>query len=267
MLLSQIVESTAKSLEAELTRLAETFKHAPLAINILDKLLEIGELQDHEFTVHMMKKAGTAPSAKLALELFQSVFELFTSVKQLRDKQFPGGVDSIVDIGHLESFLLGWLEKVTSAALMDEKFAAQLLKHASKTEIEHIIQNSQFADKKSKMQLQLNLKKAAASKKDRSFFKKNDIFIFIGRTDFVERPEGSGNFKKTLQIESLVKMDPFSADSHTTVSMMQLRAKFQGEQSQVYKITLPKGAVTQSDIDNPPDWLIDVIDRHKEVVR
>jgi hypothetical protein len=87
----------------------------------------------------------------------------------------------------------------------------------------------------------------------------NELFVFIGRPGFKETKDG--NYRKMLEIERLVKIDRFSSEHHQMVAMMKLRARVQGENSEVYQITLPAGMV--DDTTNPPDWLVTLIDEHK----
>jgi hypothetical protein len=91
----------------------------------------------------------------------------------------------------------------------------------------------------------------------------NELFAFIGRPGFKET--SGGNYRKTLEIERLVKIDRFSSEHHQMVAMMKLRARVQGEGSEVYQIVLPAGMV--DDTTNPPDWLVNLIDEHKTRVR
>jgi hypothetical protein len=92
--------------------------------------------------------------------------------------------------------------------------------------------------------------------------KDHEIYVFIGRSSFKEVPPGSGNYKKQLEIERLVKIDKFKLEDLTMISQMQLRAKIQGDSS-LYKIELPTGSISAADKNNPPDWLIQLIDEHK----
>lgn len=113
--------------------------------------------------------------------------------------------------------------------------------------------------------LKLALQKVSRSRAQRKMDEENELFVFIGRPAFKEVQEGSGNFKKTLEIEQMIKIDKFDLKHHGMVEMMKLRANFQGEKSEVYQITLPAGTLvadktSSSDI---PDWLLNLIDEHK----
>lgn len=91
----------------------------------------------------------------------------------------------------------------------------------------------------------------------------NDQFVFIARPSFKEVPKGSGNFRKTLEIENMVKVDRFDVDAHQMVGMMKLRANVQGEGSEVYIVDLPKGTMKGG---RPDAQLIDLINQHKRPV-
>jgi len=114
------------------------------------------------------------------------------------------------------------------------------------------------------IKLQLALKKAARTKDDEDFDDENDRFIFIARPSFKETPEGSGNFRKSLEIENLVKVDPYDAHAHQMGNMMKMRAMAQGEGSEVYVVSLPKDVTNGG---QPEEWLIDLIDKHKHKLR
>lgn len=122
-----------------------------------------------------------------------------------------------------------------------------------------------FLEPKMQVDLQLAAKKVVRSAAQKEIDRENELFIFIGRPTFVERPNGSGNFKKTLEIERLVKIDPYDAKSHQMAQAMKMRARWQGEKSEVYQVLLPKGTV--KDPDDLDNWLIQLIDGHKKEVR
>ena len=64
----------------------------------------------------------------------------------------------------------------------------------------------------------------------------HDFFMFIGRDSFIEEPDG--RYKKSIEIENMVKITP---DSNTifSISGLELRARFNPE-STVYHLWLPK---------------------------
>ncbi len=49
----------------------------------------------------------------------------------------------------------------------------------------------------------------------------NDMFVFLCRDDFKENDNGS--FTKDIQIERMVKIDPYNLDDNKTISMMKIR--------------------------------------------
>lgn len=118
-----------------------------------------------------------------------------------------------------------------------------------------------FVKPKVAVGLKLASDRSKRSKEEEQYDEENDLFVFIGRPAFVEVPEGSGNFKKSLEIENLVKVDRFDAEAHSMVSMMKLRARFQGENSEVYMVRLPAGLAKNG---QPEPWLLDIIDKHKQ---
>lgn len=93
------------------------------------------------------------------------------------------------------------------------------------------------------------------------FDEENDVFVFIGRPKFVETSDG--NYRKTLEIERLVKVDRFKGEDHQMIGMMKVRASAQGGDSEVYQVSLPKDAFSEKDLDNPPSWLVELINKHK----
>lgn len=113
------------------------------------------------------------------------------------------------------------------------------------------------------VQVQLALKRLARTKEEEQFDTENDLFVFVARPAFVERPEGSGNFKKTLDIENMVKVDRFDAQAHQMVQMLKFRANVQGEGSEVYMVHLPAGTMKGG---TPEPWMVDLIDKHKRKV-
>ena len=121
-----------------------------------------------------------------------------------------------------------------------------------------------YLDKKVAFDLTMSVNKAKRTRAEKKFDKENDLYIFIGRPGFVETPEGSGNYRKSLEIEKLVKIDRFDAEAHQMAQMMKLRATYQGENSDVYVVNLPKGTV--KDIYDLDPWLVDLIDKHKRRV-
>ena len=94
-----------------------------------------------------------------------------------------------------------------------------------------------------------------------------DTYIFIGYEDKKEIKIGDEiYYKKKLGIEKLVKIDRFNISDLRIVEPMKMRAKIQyGSDGNVYIIKLPKGFLDDNDIKsgNIPDYLLDLIDKHK----
>jgi len=92
--------------------------------------------------------------------------------------------------------------------------------------------------------------------------------LFIGRDNFKEVEDGM--YKKTLEIENMVKLIPNDMKSLSSVSMMEMRTRFQGGNSKLYTIWLPKyleSEVSGKGTGNYPSdlepWLVDLINKHK----
>lgn len=121
-----------------------------------------------------------------------------------------------------------------------------------------------FIQGKFLLPLQLSVTRASRSQEQKKFDDENDLFVFIGRPSFVESPPGSDSFKRSLEIERLVKVDRHDPAAHQMVHQMKMRAGFQGQDSQVYLINLPRGVI--ADPDDLDDWMIDLINKHKQKV-
>jgi len=91
----------------------------------------------------------------------------------------------------------------------------------------------------------------------------HELFVFIGKPEFVENPDGS--FHKKLGIENFVKMDVYNPSDLQSINMMKIRARF--ENSDVYMIWMPKGVFEKEQDsytpDEIPDWLLKLIDEKK----
>ncbi len=126
-----------------------------------------------------------------------------------------------------------------------------------------------FLSNKQKVQLKLLHKKLGRTPDEEQYDDEQELFVFIGRPTFKEVPPGSDNFKKTLEIERLIKVDGYDAEAHQMVQMMKLRARVQGENSEVYSIRLPAGTITNKSSSDAEidDYLRDLINKHKQVVR
>ena len=92
--------------------------------------------------------------------------------------------------------------------------------------------------------------------------KDHDFYIFIGRDEFKET--GKGIYKKSLEIENMVKISP-DENSMAAMSMMELRARVQNN-STLYHIWLPKDLedeISGKSTDRMEPWLVDLIDKYK----
>lgn len=95
----------------------------------------------------------------------------------------------------------------------------------------------------------------------------NQMYIFIARPAFKEQTDG--NYKKDLEIENLVPIDPYDAKDAHILSMMKLRARMQSNNSEVYCIWLPNDFEESelSRINQPElDYLRKLIDQKKEKI-
>lgn len=150
--------------------------------------------------------------------------------------------------------LAPFINEIVSAVLKMDPPPVKLL--ASKVDMSKL---HQLLSKQLQIALKLAIQKVSRTRAEVKQDKNNDQFVFIGRPKFVEEPDGK--FRKTLEIEKLVKVDRFDVNAHQTITTMKLRARFQDGGGDVYTITLPKGVVGKhGEIE---DWLIDTIDEHK----
>jgi len=141
----------------------------------------------------------------------------------------------------------------------DEKTVARLHKAETINRLQRILPAETF------VKLKLLGNKASRTKEQVKFDKDNQLYVFVGRPAFKEVPEGSGNYKKTLEIERFMPLDRHDASAHQLTMMMKLRARSQGEGSEVYKIDLPKGFIEDPDHLQPHE--LEIINQHKVLVR
>jgi hypothetical protein len=59
-------------------------------------------------------------------------------------------------------------------------------------------------------------------------------------------------------------VDKFELEDHSTVHMMKIRAAHQGSNSSVYMVTIPKGVFHEKANTNIPQYIVDLIDKHKK---
>lgn len=93
-------------------------------------------------------------------------------------------------------------------------------------------------------------------------YKTHDFYIFIGRPEFKE--EDDGRYRKTIEIEKMVKITPDSA-SVGAMKGLTIRANFDPN-STLYHIWLPKEIEDEVDdkgSNSIEPWLVDLIDKHK----
>jgi len=93
----------------------------------------------------------------------------------------------------------------------------------------------------------------------------HDFYWFIGKDEFKENPPGSGNYKKTIYIEKMIRITP-DENSISNMQCMQMRAKFQSD-SKLYDIWLPNEI--REDVENKgsesiEDYIIYLISQHKQ---
>lgn len=172
-----------------------------------------------------------------------------------------------LNLGWLSSAIAKFLQSVVPAVISSEPYLKLLLKNHDEVELGRIAKSANLSANPSLLLvLDLSLKKLRSSAADKKFHKENDTFVFIGRPKFEEVPPGSGNYKKTLEIEKLIKVDPYNVDDHKMIYALKLRAGAQGKNSQVFKINLPKGVINDRATSDLPDWLVGLIDKNKEKI-
>jgi len=134
-----------------------------------------------------------------------------------------------------------------------------LMAEVDQADLKHV------CDKNLLAALKLRISKNKRTPEEIKFDEDYDMFIFIAKDKFVEHPAGSGNYRKTLDIENLYKVDRFEMADHSALKMMKIRVQHQGDGSQVYAVELPKDAMPgeQKANHNIPDWLVSLIDEHK----
>jgi len=92
--------------------------------------------------------------------------------------------------------------------------------------------------------------------------KDHDFYIFLAKDDFKE--SDGGMYKKTLDIENMVKIKP-DANSLASMKGLEMRKMFQHD-VQLYHIWLPKELeddVSGKGSNRIEPWLVDLIDTHK----
>lgn len=82
----------------------------------------------------------------------------------------------------------------------------------------------------------------------RKMEKGSDMYVFVAIPKFTE--VGNGNYKKDLEIENMVKIDPYNADDLKILNLMKLRARVQSNDSEVYCVWIQKGVITEEELMN-----------------
>jgi hypothetical protein len=80
----------------------------------------------------------------------------------------------------------------------------------------------------------------------RNMEKRSDMYVFIARPKFIEI--GGGNYKKDLEIENMVKIDPYDVKQLKILGMMKLRARTQSNDSELYCIWIEKDAMSEEEL-------------------
>lgn len=115
-----------------------------------------------------------------------------------------------------------------------------------------------------------SLKKSLISKikrtdSEKEFESNYDTFFFVGRDKFTKIE--NGDYKRSLEIESLYKIDRYDTKDASAFSMMSMRSRAHPG-SNVYFIHIPKGVLTEKSYSESeiPKYLIDLIDQKKTKV-
>lgn len=122
--------------------------------------------------------------------------------------------------------------------------------------------NDNLDDRNINSIINLKVKKLNRSEDTIDRDENNDCFVFIARDKFVETSDG--NYKKSLEIENLFKIDIYNIHDLKSVDMMRMRANIQGEGSKVYMIWLPKDFIEGGT--EIPDHMVDLINKHKSII-
>lgn len=239
MRLQQLLETTSP--------LTQTWE-APVVSVILEILRKLGDKED--MLASMLEKAVAKYAKTDPLKLFSFLRPLI-DVQQHKELRKHGSHT-------YHAALASLLHELTTGALETGPRAVEAL--VKKVPAEDL---KKHLPPKLHAQLVLALNRQARTKDEEQFDTENDLFVFVARPAFVERPEGSGNFKKTLDIEKMVKVDRFDVKAHQMVQMLKFRANAQGEGSEVYMVHLPAGTLKGG---TPEPWLVDLIDQHKRKV-
>lgn len=213
------------------------------------------------FVSHVEAQGGDTDKADIDL-----LKDMLLDIKTMRSVQGPSMsklLDLILSIKTKNGTEM-WEEKeklvnqfVAAALSGGDKGVHDLMSHVDLKALQNV------CDKQLYTALKLRVSKNDRTPQEIKFDEDHDMFIFIGREKFIEHPKGSGNYRKTLEIENLYKVDRFEMQDHAALSMMKLRARHQGNGSETYAVELPKDTMPDKANTNIPDWLVTLIDEHK----
>lgn len=209
--------------------------------------LELSDDEDHKMLARMVEASVTKHAKSSPQRLFSTLKPLIRAAAARADGHHPA--------------LTTVITSVVGVALKDIPMFQAL---TSKVSIEDL---QPFLTSKQKVQLKLLNQKLGRTPEEEQYDEEQELFVFIGRPSFKEVPPGSGSYHKTLEIEQLIKVDGYDAEAHHMVQMMRFRARHQGDNSEVYSIRLPKGTIHGRTTSHLDDYLVDLIDKHKQVVR
>jgi hypothetical protein len=240
------------------SHLLETTDFSPLAKILQGRelasiVLELKEFGDDEAKLLAIVLQKAIEKSSISPESLFSYMEPLIDAKAADGKLFK---QRYMDFTYVER-LADVLNGIVSAVLKMDPPPIKLLK--SKIDINKL---NGAIDRDLSVKLKLADWKVSRTRAEKKFDDANQQYVFIGRPVFKEEP--GGKYIKTLEIERMVPMDIFDPDSHKMVGMMQMRARHQGEKSEVYSVTLPKGML--DDNTEVPEWIIDTIDKHKTQV-
>lgn len=143
-----------------------------------------------------------------------------------------------------------------------------MFKWADKEEIFDLLSDNPELRKNLKGQNLLDFTKRIKSIENpqrRQMEEENQMYVFIARPSFKEKEDGS--YSKDIEIENLVPIDPYDSKDAYALSMMKMRARMQGGNSEVYCIWLPK-EFEKSELrdinDDSMTYLRKLVDQKKE---
>lgn len=236
MQLRQLLEATTPKLSSVWT--------SPI-VDGLKHLLAASDSSTEQLLASLMQKAITKHASNDPEKLFSLVKPLLNTHRDTTTRAIRDQIDAVLtDVVEVSLKIGGATLEALAAAVSPAQLKGKINQKVGVT----------YA---------LAYNKLNRTQDEEDFDDTNDQFVFIARPSFKEVPEGSGNFRKTLEIENMVKVDRFDVTAHQMVGMMKLRARVQGEGSEVYIVDLPKGTMEGG---RPDAHLIDLINQHKRPV-